>query len=143
LNRTEGLGAASQKSTNRVAEMKTEKPKDVEEYLGGVPEPARNTLRKVQAIIRSVVPPETTETISYGIPTFQHIGPLVGFAAFSDHCSFFPMNSSLIEAFKDELKKFETSKGTIRFALDKPLPAALLKKLVKARIAENERKKKR
>jgi uncharacterized protein YdhG (YjbR/CyaY superfamily) len=124
-----------------VAEMK--KPKDVEEYLAGVPEPARSTLLKVQATIRSVVPPQTTETISYGIPTFQYIRPLVGFAAFSDHCSFFPMNSSLIEAFKDELKKFETSKGTIRFALDKPLPAALLKKLVKARIAENERKKKR
>jgi uncharacterized protein YdhG (YjbR/CyaY superfamily) len=89
------------------------------------------------------VPAETTETISYGIPTFKYIGPLVGFAAFSDHCSFFPMNSSLIEAFKEELKNFETSKGTIRFALDKPLPTALLKKLVKARIAENERKKKR
>jgi len=56
---------------------------------------------------------------------------------------FFPMNSSLIEAFKNELKMFETSKGTIRFALDKPLPAALLKQLVKARVAENERKQKR
>jgi uncharacterized protein YdhG (YjbR/CyaY superfamily) len=123
--------------------MKKGKPKDIEEYLAGVTEPARSTLRKIQAMIRSLVPPETSETISYGIPTFQYIGPLVGFAAFSDHCSFFPMNSSLIEAFQDELKKFETSKGTIRFALNKPLPAALLKKLVKARIAENERKKKR
>jgi uncharacterized protein YdhG (YjbR/CyaY superfamily) len=122
--------------------MRKEKPKDVDEYLAGVPEPARSTLRNVQAIIRSVAPAETTETISYGIPTFKYNGPLVGFAAFSGHCSFFPMNSSLIAAFKDELKKFETSKGTIRFALDKPLPAALLKKLVKARIAENERKKK-
>jgi uncharacterized protein YdhG (YjbR/CyaY superfamily) len=89
------------------------------------------------------VPAGATETISYGIPTFRYIGPLVGFAAFSDHCSFFPMNSSLIEAFENELKKFETSRGTIRFAPDKPLPRALLKKLVKARIAENERKKKR
>lgn len=115
----------------------------MEEYLAGVLEPALSTLRKVQATIRSVVPPETAETIRYGIPTFQYIGPLVGFATFSDHCSFFPMNSSLIEAFQDELKKFGTSKGTIRFALDKPLQAALLKKLVKARIAENERKKKR
>jgi uncharacterized protein YdhG (YjbR/CyaY superfamily) len=74
---------------------------------------------------------------------FKYIRPLVGYAAFSDHCSFFPMNSSLIEAFKEELKRFETSKGTIRFALDKPLPAALLKKLVKARVAENEREKTR
>jgi uncharacterized protein YdhG (YjbR/CyaY superfamily) len=123
--------------------MKQEKPKNVDEYLARVPEPARSTLRKVQAVIRSVAPAETAETISYGIPTFKYIGPLVGFAAFSDHCSLFPMNSSLIEAFKDELKNFETSKGTIRFALDKPLPPTLLKKLVKARIAENERKKKR
>jgi len=122
--------------------MKKEKPKDVDEYLARVPEPARSTLRKVRAVIRSVVPAETTEIISYGIPTFKYIGPLVGFAAFSDHCSLFPMNSSLIEAFKDELKNFETSKGTIQFALDKPLPPALLKTLVKARIAENERKKK-
>jgi uncharacterized protein YdhG (YjbR/CyaY superfamily) len=114
----------------------------VDEYLAAVPEPARSTLRKVHATIRSVVPPEATETISYGMPAFKYMGPLVGFAAFSDHCSFFPMNSSLVEAFKDELKQFETSKGTIRFALDKPLPAALLKKMVKARIAENERKKK-
>ena len=120
--------------------MKKEKPRDIDEYLAGVPEPARSTLRKVRAVIRSVVPAETTETISYGIPTLKYGKPLVGFAAFSDHCSFFPMNSSLIEAFKDELKKFEISKGTIRFALDKPLPAALLKKSVKARIAENERK---
>ena len=120
--------------------MKKEKPRDIDEYLARVPEPARSTLRKVRAVIRSVVPAETTETISYGIPTFKYGKPLVGFAAFSDHCSFFPMNSSLVEVFKDELEKFDTSKGTIRFALDKPLPAALLKKLVKARIAENERK---
>ena len=120
--------------------MKKEKPRDIDKYLAGVPEPARSTLRKVRAVIRSVVPAETTETISYGIPTLKYGKPLVGFAAFSDHCSFFPMNSSLVEVFKDELEKFDTSKGTIRFALDKPLPAALLKKLVKARIAENERK---
>jgi uncharacterized protein YdhG (YjbR/CyaY superfamily) len=123
--------------------MKKENPKDMDEYLAGVPEPARSTLRKVRAMIRAIVPAETTETISYGMPTFKYLGPLVGFAAFSKHCSFFPMNSSLIQAFKDELANFETSKGTIRFAPDKPLPAALLKKLVKARIAENERKKKR
>jgi uncharacterized protein YdhG (YjbR/CyaY superfamily) len=64
----------------------------------------------------------------------------VGFAAFSKHCSFFPMNSSLIKTYKNELKGFETSKGTIRFPVDKPLSTTLLKKLVKARIADNERK---
>jgi uncharacterized protein YdhG (YjbR/CyaY superfamily) len=122
--------------------MNKDRPKDVDEYLAGVPEPARATLLKMQATIRSVVPAGTTETISYGIPTFKYMGALVGFAAFAGHCSFFPMNSSLIEEFKGELKKFATSKGTIRFALDKPLPAGLVKKMVKARIAENEAKKK-
>jgi uncharacterized protein YdhG (YjbR/CyaY superfamily) len=122
--------------------MKKEKPKDIDEYLAGVPEPGRTTLHKVRAIIRSVVPPETTETISYGMPTFKYIKPLVCFGAFSDHCSFFPMNSSLVAKFKDDLKGYQTAKGTIRFDLDKPLPAALLKKIVKARLAENAQKKK-
>jgi uncharacterized protein YdhG (YjbR/CyaY superfamily) len=118
-------------------------PKTVDDYLAGVPEPARGTLNKIRSTIRSVVPPETTEAISYQIPTFKYKGSLVAFAAFSNHCSLFPMNSSLIVAFKDELKGYETSKGTIRFPVDKPLPATLVKKLVKARIAENEHKKRR
>jgi uncharacterized protein YdhG (YjbR/CyaY superfamily) len=116
--------------------------KDVDEYLANVPEPARSTLTRIRAMIQSTVPKEATEAISYGIPTFKYKGPLVGFAAFSKQCSLFPMNSSLIEAFKSELKDFPTSKGTIRFPVDKPLPAALLKKLVKARIADNEGKQK-
>jgi uncharacterized protein YdhG (YjbR/CyaY superfamily) len=118
--------------------------KNVDEYIESVPEPARSTLIKTRAMIRSAVPPETTEVISYGIPTFQYKGPLFGFAAFSNHCSLFPMGSSVIQAFKDDLKGFQTSKGTIRFPVDKPPPAALVKKLVKARIAQNqdnERKK--
>ena len=115
-------------------------PKDIDEYLAGVPEPARSTLNRIRATIRSVAPPEATEAISYGIPTFKYKGSLVGFAAFSKHCSFFPMNSSLIKTHKNELKDFETSKGTIRFPVDKPLSTTLLKKLVKARIADNERK---
>jgi uncharacterized protein YdhG (YjbR/CyaY superfamily) len=115
-------------------------PKNVDEYLAGVPEPARGTLNKVRAVIRSVVPPEATEGISYGMPTLKYKGSLVWFAAFSNHCSLFP-GPSVIAAFENELKDFQTSKGTIRFPIDKPLPAALLKKLVKARIAENERKK--
>ena len=116
-------------------------PKDIDEYLAGVPEPARSTLNKIRGAIRSAVPPEATEAISYRIPTFKYKGPLIAFAAFSDHCSLFPMSSSLIAVFKDELKGFSTSKGTIRFPVDKPLSAALVKKLVKARIEQNERKK--
>ena len=116
-------------------------PKDIDEYLAGVPEPARSTLNKIRAAIRSAAPPEATEAISYGIPTFKYKGSLVAFAAFSKHCSFFPMSLAVMKAFEGELKKFYTSKGTIRFPVDKPLSPALVKKLVKARLAEKERKK--
>lgn len=115
-------------------------PKSVDEYLAGVPEPARSTLSKVRAAIRSAVPPEATETISYRMPAFKYKGSLVWFAAFSNHCSLFP-GSSVIEAFKNELKSFSTSKGTIHFPVDKPLSTALVKRLVKACVAQNERKK--
>src|SRR5712692_1607157 len=114
-------------------------PKNTDEYLAGVPEPARSTLNKVRAAIRSAVPPEATEAISYGMPAFKYKGVLVWFAAFSNHCSLFP-GASVIEAFKHELRNFQTSKGTIHFPVDKPLSAALVKKLVKARIAQNEKK---
>ena len=112
----------------------------VDEYLAGVPEPGRSTLNQVRATIRSVVPAEATEVISYGMPGFRYKGPLMWYAAFSKHCSLFPGNASLVETFKDELKDYQTAKGTIRFPVDKPLPTALLKKLVKARVKENERK---
>jgi len=129
------------KSRNRSSSAKGKgAPKDVDEYVAGVPESARGTLIKIRAAIRSAVPREATETISYRIPAFKYKGMLVWFAAFSKHCSLFP-GSSVIEAFKDELKGFSTSKGTIQFRTDKPLPTALIKKLVKARVAQNENKK--
>ena len=115
----------------------------VDEYLANVPEPARTTLHKIRAAIRSVAPPEATEGISYGMPAFKYKGPLVAFAAFKNHCSLFPMSAALVKEFADELDGYETAKGTIRFPMDKPLPAALLKKIVKARIAQNEAKKRR
>ena len=118
-------------------------PKSVDEYLARVPEPARGSLNKVRAAIRSVVPSEATEAIGYGIPMFKYQGLLVGFAAFSKHCSVFPTSMAVMKTFKKELKAFQTSKGTIRFPLDEPPSAALLKKLVKARLAEKERKKQR
>lgn len=116
--------------------MQMSAAKNVDEYLARVPEPARGTLLKVRAAIRSAVPAEATEAISYGIPAFRYNGGLVGYAAFRDHCSFFPMSSALIEVFQAELKGYKTSKGTIRFPVDKPLPASLIKKLVKARLAQ-------
>jgi uncharacterized protein YdhG (YjbR/CyaY superfamily) len=126
--------------SRRSAAKKSGGPKNVDEYLARIPEPARSTLEKIRAAIRSAAPAEATETISYGIPAFKYKGVLVWFAAFSDHCSLFP-TAAVIETFKNELKSFSTSKGTIHFPTDKPLPAALVKKMVKARVAQIEKKK--
>ena len=99
-------------------------------------------LQKMRVAIRSAIPSEATEIISYRMPAFRHNGVLVWFAAFTDHCSLFP-TAAVIEKFKDELKGFSTSKGTVHFPFDKPLPTALVKNLVKARVAQNESKKQR
>ena len=116
--------------------------KTVNEYLAGVSEPARSALKKIRAAIRSAAPAQATEVISYGIPAFKYKGVLVWYAAFSTHCSLFP-TASVIEAFKKELKGFPTTKGTIHFPTDKPLPSALVKKLVKARVAQIKSKKRK
>jgi uncharacterized protein YdhG (YjbR/CyaY superfamily) len=112
--------------------------KDVDDYLAALPEKARATLEKIRKTIKAVAP-KSTEVISYQIPMYKHHGMLVGFAAFKDHCSFFP-GAKPIATYKDELKAYQTSKGTVRFPIGKPLPAALVKKMVKARVAENEAK---
>jgi uncharacterized protein YdhG (YjbR/CyaY superfamily) len=114
--------------------------RDVDKYLARVPEPARSALTKLRATIRSAVPRDATETISYRIPAFKYNGLLLWYAAFSDHCSLFP-TASVIAAFKKELKGFTTSKGTIQFPTDKPLPAGLVRRLVQARVAQKVRKK--
>ena len=111
--------------------------KTVDEYLAGTPEPARSTLQHVRKVIQSVVPKETTEVISYRIPMFKFNGMLVGYAAFAKHCSLFPTGSGVIEKFAKELKGYKTSRGTIQFPSDKPLPDALVKKIVRQRVKEN------
>ncbi len=116
-------------------------PADIDEYLAGVPEPARSTLYQIRSIIRSALPAQATEVISYGVPTFRYKGGLVGFGAFPKHCSFFVMSATALAPFQADLKEYHTSKGTIQFPLDKPLPASLVKKIVKARILENKRKR--
>ncbi len=119
--------------------MKGKAPaKNVDEYLADLPEPARSTLKHIRSIIRSIVPKETTEVISYGIPMFKHNGMLVGYAAFKNHCSLFPTGSGVIDQFAKELLGYTTSKGTIQFPAEKPLPDSLIKKIVKARVAENK-----
>jgi uncharacterized protein YdhG (YjbR/CyaY superfamily) len=115
-------------------------PKTVEEYLAAVPEPARKTLDKIRATIRAAVPAEATEGLSYSMPAFKYKGALMCYAAFSNHCSIFPMSAQLIVDLQDELKGFETAKGTIRFPIGKPPSAALIRKIVKARVAQNEAK---
>jgi uncharacterized protein YdhG (YjbR/CyaY superfamily) len=115
-------------------------PKTIDDYLAGIPEPAHTTLQKVRAAIRSAVPHGATETISYKIPAFKHGGVIIWFAAFANHCSVFP-TARIIEMFKDELRPYTISKGTIQFPTGKPLPAALIKKMVKARLAQIASKK--
>ena len=112
--------------------------KTVDEYLARVPEPARASLKKVRAAIRSAAPKGATECISYRIPMFKYNGMLVGFAAFAGHCSLFPGRLSDLNL-ENELAGFETSEGTIQFPLDKARSGALIRKLVRARIEANER----
>jgi uncharacterized protein YdhG (YjbR/CyaY superfamily) len=124
--------------TERSVAMKSgSAAKTVDEYLAGTSEPARSTLKHIRAVIRSIVPKETTEVISYRIPMFKYKGMLVGYAAFAKHCSLFPTGSGVIEKFAKELTGYRTSRGTIQFPSDKPLPDALLKKIVKQRVKEN------
>jgi len=123
-----------------VAAKRKGTPKNFEEYLASVPAPARGALKQMRAAIRSAVPAQAVEIISYGIPAFKHKRVLVWYAAFSKHCSLFP-TAAVIEAFKKELKSFVISKGTIQFPTDKPLPTALIKRLVKARVKQDQDKK--
>ena len=114
----------------------TNKPRTIDEYLAALSDEKRATLEKLRKTIRAVAP-KAEECISYQICAFRQNGMLVGFGATANHCAFYLMSSSTVEAHKDELKGYDTSKGTIRFQANKPLPAALVRKLVKARIAEN------
>ena len=107
----------------------------VDDYLATVPYQSRIAFRELRSTIRAAVPPEAEEIISYRIPAFKHKRVLVWFAAFANHCSLFP-TAAIVEKFKNELKEFPKSKGTIRFPLDKPLPKALIKKIVKTRVAQ-------
>ena len=129
----------------RMGAMKTAKSAGdgtaaVEAYLARVPEPARTTLEKLRATIRTAAPKDAAECISYGMPAFRYKGALVAYAAFKQHCSFFPMSASMLDDFADDVMSYRTAKGTLQFPQDRPLPAALVKKMVKARVEQNERK---
>jgi uncharacterized protein YdhG (YjbR/CyaY superfamily) len=130
-------GAAKRAAPQRAATPRTATPQTVDEYFDRLSAPALKALHQIREAIRSVVPPESIEIISYQMPAFRHKKVLVWYAAFANHCSLFP-TAAVIDAFKDELKGFSTSKGTIHFPLNKPMPIALIKKLVKARVKQNE-----
>jgi uncharacterized protein YdhG (YjbR/CyaY superfamily) len=113
------------------------KPKTIDEYLAGVDADHRDALQKLRETIHTVAP-TAEECISYGIPAFRLDGrSLVFFGAWANHCAFYPGSSNTLKKFQNELRNFQTSKGTLRFSPDKPMPVALVKKLLKARIAEN------
>ena len=105
-------------------------------YLRAPPPAPRAALQQLRKTIKAAAP-QATEVISYGMPCFKHHGTLLCLAAFKDHCSLF-MSTYLTKTLKKELASYHTARGTIRFTADKPLPAALVRKLVKARIAQNE-----
>lgn len=109
-------------------------PKNIDEYIAGFPHDVQEILQKIRATIKRAAP-GATEAISYQIPTFKIGGHLVHFAAFSKHISFFPTSSG-VEKFKRELEAYETSKGTIRFPPEKPIPYGLISRITKFRVKE-------
>lgn len=112
-----------------------------DEYLAALDDGKRAALEKLRKTIRAAAP-RAEEYIGYGLAAFRLDGkPLVALGASARHCAFYPMNGTTVSAFKKELKDYETAKGTIRFQETKPLPAALVRRIVKARIAENAAKR--
>jgi uncharacterized protein YdhG (YjbR/CyaY superfamily) len=122
--------------------MKT-KPKTFDEYLAALYDDQRAALQRLRKIIRAAAP-KAEECISYGLAAFRLNGRLlVALGAAANHCALYPGSGSTVAEFKGELKGYETTKGSIHFQPGKPLPAALVRKVVKARIAENERRGKK
>ena len=124
--------------------MATTKQNDIEgvnKYISNLPVEQQIALERVRQIIKNTVP-EAQEYLSYKMPAYHFHGMIGGFAAFKNHCSFFPWDSKTIDVFKDELTGFKTSAGTIQFTPEKPLPEELLQKILRYRVASNLEKKK-
>jgi uncharacterized protein YdhG (YjbR/CyaY superfamily) len=107
----------------------------VEAYIVAVSEPVQTTLRQLREIIRSAVPTEAVEVISYGIPAFALSKPFFGYAAFKNHLSVLPFSGSLFNSFAEQLKPYTRTKGSLHLPFNKLLPAPLIRKLVRARLA--------
>ena len=109
-------------------------PKNIDEYIAGFPRDVQKILKQIRTTIKKVAP-DAEEAIKYGIPTFVLNENLVHFAAFKNHIGFYPTPSS-IEAFKDELFRYESAKGSVQFPIDEPMPLSLIAKIVKFRVKE-------
>jgi uncharacterized protein YdhG (YjbR/CyaY superfamily) len=121
--------------------MDTLKYKTIDEYISSFPDEIQKILQKLRQVIHEAAP-EAEEVISYSMPAFKQNGVLVYYAAFKNHIGFFPTSSG-VAAFQKELAAYNTSKGTVRFPLDKPIPFELVTKIVKFRVQENLSKKKK
>jgi uncharacterized protein YdhG (YjbR/CyaY superfamily) len=109
---------------------------DVDGYLDGAPEPHRTTLASLRMTVASLLP-NAEQCISYGVPTFKVDGKAVaGFGYYRKHCAYFPMSGSVTTALAAELSEYRTSKGSVHFAVDEPLPAGVVGHLIEARLAE-------
>lgn len=113
-------------------------PKTIEEYIAGFPPEVQQILQQIRATIRKAAP-DAEEAIKYRIPTYVLNGNLVHFGAFKKHVGFYPTPSG-IEAFKMELSRYEGAKGSVQFPFDKPMPLALISKIVKFRMKESQEK---
>jgi len=122
------------------ATIKAKQPGNIDAYIAGFPEEIRKKLDEIRMIVKKAAP-GAEETINYGVPTLILSGNLVHFGGFKNHIGFYPAPSG-IEAFKKELSVYEGAKGSVKFPLDKPLPAALITKIVKFRVKENPEKAK-
>jgi uncharacterized protein YdhG (YjbR/CyaY superfamily) len=115
----------------------------IDRYLEMAPAPAQELMKKIRDIVRVTVPKEAIEVFSYGMPGFRYKGALLWYGAFKHHVGFYPGSPPMIRSLAEELKGFKTSKGAIQFPLGEALPAALVKKIVKLRVAENEARQKK
>lgn len=114
---------------------------DVDAYIAAAPKAAQPRLRELRRIIRACAP-EATEKISYRMPFYMHHGMLVAFSAHKAHVGLYVLTGTFLQAYRKDLAGYETSAGTVRFPLDRPVPAALVRKLVRARVKENDSRKK-
>jgi len=114
--------------------MKRRTPRDVDDYIAGFPEDVREVLEKLRATIREAAP-RAEEAIKYQIPTFTLNGNLVHFAAFARHVGFYPTPDAIV-AFKDELSRYPSAKGSVQFPLDRPIPFGLVKRIVRFRVKQ-------